>query len=113
MERSQAYKTAERLIPESQLREAVREILTEMLGLNATAQSQKQWYDTDPAYSLLDLDSTEQLRVMVRDGIFRVGIEVRDIRSTGSQVPRYQFDLIKCKARLSTPPEKRKGRKVA
>ncbi len=110
MERAGIYKVAERAIPESQLRdvvhEMVRQCLTEMLGINTPSQ-QRQWHDTDPAYSLLGLDSAEQLRVMVRDGALRIGHEVRDVRSPSSQVPRYQFHLGKCEERLNLPPEKR------
>ncbi|MBN3951272.1 MAG: hypothetical protein HWQ38_34290 [Nostoc sp. NMS7] len=107
----------ERLIPKSQLREAIREILAEMLGVNTTTpqQSQREWYDTNPAYRLLGLSSSKQLRKMVADGILRVGRddEVRDVRSPDAKLPHYQFHLTKCEARLATPPVKRKGRKAA
>lgn len=112
MERSPPYKT-ERLIPESQLRVAIREILAEMLGVNATVQSLGQWYYTEQAYPLLGFKSVKQLREMVRSGILRVGHEVRDVRSPKSQVPRYQFHIEKCEARLALPPEKRRGKKIA
>ncbi|BBD69555.1 hypothetical protein NIES4072_31120 [Nostoc commune NIES-4072] len=115
MEQSGAYKITERLIPESQLKaiveDMVKDTLAQMLGVNATAQPSRQWYDTDPAYSLLGLNSDEQLRVMVRDGTLRLGYEVRDVRSPNSQTPRYQFHLEKCEARLSLPPEKRQIKK--
>ncbi|NDJ20925.1 hypothetical protein GS682_04555 [Nostoc sp. B(2019)] len=116
MERSPPYQAesllrSERLIPESQLREAVQAVLAEMLGV--TTVPQRQWYDTNPAYVHLDLDSAEQLREMVRNGTLRIGHEVRDMRSPSSQIPRYQFHIEKCEARLSQPPEQRfikKGR---
>ncbi|MCC5641081.1 hypothetical protein LC593_35730 [Nostoc sp. CHAB 5844] len=103
MEKSGAYKT-ERLIPESQIEALVEKLvkkkLAEMLGVTATApQTQRQWYDTDPAYCLLGFDSSEQMRVMVRDGTLRLGHEVRDVRSPSSQIPRYQFHIEKCEAR--------------
>ncbi|MEH1808529.1 hypothetical protein [Nostoc sp.] len=108
MEQPGAYKITERLIPESQLRDAIKEILAEMLGVNATAaQPNRQWYDTENAYFPLGLNSAEQLREMVRSGLLRIGIEVRDVRSPNSQLPRYQFHIEKCEARLSMPPEKR------
>ncbi|MBN3993907.1 MAG: hypothetical protein HWQ36_26335 [Nostoc sp. NMS2] len=114
MEQSGIYKAknTERLIPESQLREAVKEILSEMLGVNTTLQPQREWYDTDPAYSMLGLDSPKHLRKMVTLGILRVGKdeEVRDLRSPGARLPRYQFHITKCLARLSLPPAKRKGK---
>lgn len=115
MEQLRIYKAknAERLIPESQLREAIREILAEMLGVTADAQSQRRWYDTEQAYPLLGLNSVKQLREMVRSGILRVGHEVRDVRSPRSAVPRYQFHIFQCEARLALPPEKRKGSEIA
>jgi hypothetical protein len=97
------------MIPESQLKQAVREVLAEMLGVNnsGSASSQRQWYDTDPAYELLDLDNAEQLREAVRSGLLRVGHEVRDRRKPNARLPRYQFHLDKCRKRLSERPEKR------
>lgn len=92
---------SERLIPESQIREVVRILLAEV------QMPERQWYDTTPAYSLLGLDSAETLRIMVREGMLRLGIEVRDIRLHGSTKPHYQFHLAKCEARLLEPPEKR------
>ncbi len=103
-----------KLIPEHQLREAIREILAEMLGVAATAQHpNRRWYDTEQAYPLLGLDSAEQLRIMVRDGTLRIGHEVRDVRSPNSTVPRYQFHIGNCDIRLASPPEKRRGKKIA
>lgn len=114
---------SDKLIPESQIREITKEIvkqvLAEMLGLNNTYTSatlsnhQVQWHDTEVAYSLLGLNSAEQLRIMVRDDTLRIGIEVRDVRSRNSQIPRYQFHIEKCEARLSLPPEKRSPKKRA
>lgn len=110
MERSPPYNTTEKLIPESQLKDAIKEILAEMLGVNATAQPQRQWYDTEVAYSLLGLNTAEQLREMVRSGLLRIGQEVRDVRSPSSAIPRYQFHIEKCELRLSLPPEKRRAK---
>lgn len=112
MEKSGEYKI-EKLIPESQLRDAIKKILAEMLGVNQSADSRRQWYDTEQAYSLLGLNSVKQLREMVRSGILRIGHEVRDVRSPDSQIPRYQFHVERCDARLVLPPEKRQGRKIA
>ncbi|WP_445634610.1 Helix-turn-helix domain-containing protein [Nostoc sp. DSM 114161] len=103
---------AQKLVDDEQLRaitkDAVKEVLVEMLGLN-TIQTQRQWYDTEQAYSRLDLDSAEQLRIMVRDGTLRLEHEVRDVRSPNSQVPRYQFHIEKCSTRLLQRPEKRRS----
>ena len=95
---------SERLIPESQIREVVRSLLAEIQVPG------RQWYDTTPAYSLLGLDSAETLRIMVREKMLRLGVEVRDIRLQGSSKPHYQFHIGKCEARLLEPPEKRSPR---
>jgi hypothetical protein len=54
-------KASEKLIPESQLKQAVRDILAEMLGVPNQPQttSTRSWYDTDPAYQLLGLKDAE------------------------------------------------------
>lgn len=105
----------ERLIPESQIKavvkDMVREILSEMLGV-VPVTKQQQWYDAEAAYERLALDSAKQLRAMVRDGRLRLGHEVRDLRSPNSQIPRYQFHIDKCEARLLIAPEKRTRRKA-
>ncbi len=114
MERSPPYQTqkTQKLIADEQLRtivqDTVKQVLSEMLGLN-TIQTQRQWYDTEQAYHRLDLDSAEQLRTMVRDGTLRLEHEVRDVRSPGSQIPRYQFHIEKCSTRLLQRPEKRRA----
>jgi hypothetical protein len=87
---------SERLIPESQLKQAVREVLSEMLGLGTPlpqASPLRQWYDTDPAYTLLGFDEAEQLREAVRSGLLRIGYEVRDRRKPQAKLPRYQFHI--------------------
>ena len=116
MEQSGSDKITERLIPESQIEalveKLVKEKLAEMLGVNTTSLPQRQWYDTDIAYSRLGLDSAKKLREMVKSGILRVGHEVRDVSSTDSRLPRYQFHIEKCGARLLQPPGKRQIRKV-
>ncbi|MEH1777073.1 hypothetical protein [Nostoc sp.] len=126
MERSPPYNTTEKLIPESQLEalveKLVKKTLAEILGVNATNKPINQWYSTKKAYLMLGLESEEQLREKVRDGTLRVKVgdkkehEVRDVRSPSSQIPRYQFHIEKCEARLSMPPEQRqpkKGKKIA
>ena len=103
--------TPDSLIPKSQLKQAVREILAEMLGVQVVQSgSQRQWYDTDPAYELLDLDEPEQLREAVRSGLLRIGYEVRDRRKPRAKLPRYQFHIERCQQRLLEKPEKRKGK---
>ncbi len=101
----------EKYISESQLKEAVRAVLSEMLGLGITSQVPvtRQWFDTDPAYQLLGLKDAEQLREAVRSGLLRVGHEVRDRRKPQARLPRYQFHIDKCQQRLSARPERRRA----
>lgn len=96
----------ERLIPESQLREAVREILSEMLGVNSV--SDRQFYPTSQAVKKLGYDNPDQLLAAISSGLFRIGKEVQDRRKPNAQKARYYFDLEKCKKRLTELPEKRK-----
>jgi predicted DNA-binding transcriptional regulator len=95
------------LIPKSQIHEAVREALVEILGIQAQERT-KQWYDVNEAYKLLDLKSAKKLREMIRSGLLRIGYEVRDCRSPNSQLPRYQVHIEKSLERLQKPPEKRR-----
>ena len=99
------------MIPESQLKQAVREVLLELLGATAagasSTASNRQWYDTDPAYKLLDLDQAEQLREAVRSGLLRIGHEVRDRCKPQARLLRYQFHIGKCQKWLSERPEHR------
>ena len=85
-----------------QIKQAVREVLKE-----TELSSLRMWYDTAPAYLLLELDNAEQLRIMVRDGTLRLGVEVRDVRSRYARTPRYQFHIPKCEERLLESPSKR------
>jgi hypothetical protein len=100
-------KATDYLIPKSQIKEAVRDILAEMLGVQSQDRI-RQWYDINEAYRLLDLNSAKQLREMIRSGLLRIGYEVRDRRSPGSQIPRYQVHIQQSLDRLQKPPEKRR-----
>lgn len=93
-------------VTKAELKTAVREVLSEMLGVQVREQEQ-QWYDTAEAYKLLDLKSAKQLREMIRSGLLRIGYEVRDRRTPGSQLARYQIHIQKSRERLQKPPEKR------
>lgn len=99
----------DRFIPESQLKQAVREVLAELLlGMQPPQPpTNRQWYDTDPAYQMLGFDNPKQLREAVKSNLLRVGKEVRDRRKPQSKLPRYQFHLERCQKRLSESPERR------
>ena len=97
---------SERIISESQLREAIREILAEMLGVNSVQE--RQFYPTSGAVKKLGYDDPDQLLAAISSGLFRIGKEVQDRRKPNAQKARYYFDIDKCKKRLSELPEKRK-----
>ena len=104
-------------ITKAELKQALREVLIEMGYTNATPikattrNTPRDWHDTTTAFELIGLDSSEQLRKLVRDGALRIGIEVRDRRLTDREKPRYQFHIEKCKERLAQSPAKRTRRK--
>lgn len=99
---------SEKMIPESQLREAVREILAEMLGVHSQPKPKRKFYPTSKAWGELGYDNQEQLYDAVSSGLLRVGYEVEDRRKPDAKLARYYFDIERCQQRLSQVPEKRK-----
>ncbi|MFB2770114.1 hypothetical protein ACE1AT_12630 [Pelatocladus sp. BLCC-F211] len=110
MERSPPYKTTN--LTREQIKalasnfplDILAEVLAEKLGASPspTPQTNRQWYNTDPAYERLGLNSPEQLRRLKRRGLFRPGV---DYRIVGSE---FQFHITNCLARLAELPEKRR-----
>ncbi len=47
----------------------------------------------------------------IRTGVLRIGYEVQDRRTPGSKRPFYFVHLEAAEKRLTTPPEKRSGRR--
>lgn len=84
--------------------EMVKKTLAEMLGFSINPPT---FLPTTKAAKELEL-SNDQLLNKVKTGVYRVGKEVQDRRSPNSTVPRYFFDVQKCRDRNNTPPEKRK-----
>lgn len=78
------------------------EVLVEKLKTAPSFQASKQWFNTDPAWRYLGLNSAEQLRRLRRKGIFRCGIEYRIVES------EYQFHIERCSQRLGADPAKYK-----
>ena len=100
--------TTDSLIPKSQLKQAVREILAEMLGVHTSGSHQRKFYPTAKAWQELGYDCQQQLYDAVSSGLLRVGSEVEDRRKPQSKLPRYYFDIERCQKRLKQLPEKRK-----
>jgi hypothetical protein len=99
--------TTDYLFSKNQLRQVVREILAEMLGVQ-TSTHQRKIYPTSKAWRELGYDCQQQLYEAVSCGLLRVGYEVEDRRKPQSQLPRYYFDIERCQKRLKELPEKRK-----
>jgi hypothetical protein len=94
------------------IKEAVRQVLDERGIYPSPPQiDRREWYDTSEAARLIGLKTSDCLRKYARDGVLRMGIEVRDRRLTNREKPRYQFHIEKCKQRLGVQPAKRTGRK--
>lgn len=96
------------MVTESQLREAVREILAEMLGIQSQSKPKRRLYPTSKAWKELGYDNQVQLYDATAAGLLRVGYEVEDRRKPNAKLPRYYFDIERCQQRLSQLPEKRK-----
>lgn len=101
----------ERSFTESELKEAVRKVLGEILqeaGLFSQMTSGHRYVPTVQAYSELGYQSAGQLYDAISDGLLRVGVEVQDRRKKWAKLPRYYFDIPACQKRLKELPEKRK-----
>lgn len=105
---------SDRYIPESQIREVVREAvraeLIDFFGLDPSQSVGKQYYPTDEAWALLGYSSKRALYEGIVSGLFRVGIEVQDRRKPKAKYAVYYFDIERCRKRLSELPEKRRGK---
>jgi hypothetical protein len=103
-------------ITTADIKQAVREVLIEMgyttpVKPTSIKTTPRDWHDTTTAFGLIGLDTSEQLRKLVRDETLRIGIEVRDRRLNNREKPRYQFHIEKCKERLAKHPSQRSTRK--
>lgn len=98
----------ERLIPESQLKEAIKQALAEMLGVQPQQPTKRKAYPTSKAYEILGYDSPGQLYDAVESGLLRLGKEVQDRRKPQAVNARYYFDIEACQKRLAEVPERRK-----
>lgn len=66
-----------------------------------------EWVETEEAWKLLDQASSEALRRKVRNRFFELGHHYRKSNNNpNAAMPRYQFHIQRCKARLAEPPRK-------
>jgi hypothetical protein len=75
---------------------------------NSQSNHVEQWQSTKQAYKTLGLDNAEQLRRFARNGLLNLGTHDRDIRLSGSSMPKLQFNIDKCLEVLKQHPAKRK-----
>ncbi len=94
------------VMSKSQIKQVIREILAEMLGVESGLNPRKM-YPTSKAFTLLGYDRAEQLRDAVASGLLRLGKEVEDRRGPNAKIPRYYFDIDRCRKRLAELPQKR------
>ena len=72
------------------------------LGMDAS-----EWIETEEAWKHLDQASAEALRRKVRNDFFVLGHHYRKSNNNpNAAMPRYQFHIQRCKARLAEPPRK-------
>jgi hypothetical protein len=86
------------------VKEIVKQTFAEWIGLSTNPPT---FLPTTKAAKELEL-SNDQLLNKVKTGLYRIGKEVQDRRSPESTIPRYFFNIQKCRDRNNTPPEKRK-----
>ncbi len=77
------------MIPESEIRAAVREILAEMLGVQSQSKPRRKFYPTSKAWKEVGCDNQEQLYDAIASGLLRVGYEVEDRRKPSAKLARY------------------------
>jgi hypothetical protein len=91
-----------------ELRLMIREEVTSVVAKLVETKS-PQYVPTKVAMELLGYRSTRQLYQAVERGLLRIGREVQDRRSSGSNKANYYFDIPACQKRLQMVPEKRKS----
>lgn len=98
---------SDRLIPESELKRAIKEVLAEMIGYPKPGKERK-YYPTSQAWRMLGYSSAKELYRAIDAGLFRLGKEFQDRRKPQGIYPKYYFNIEKCLQRLDQLPEKRK-----
>lgn len=73
--------------------------------LDALAPTDDRWVPLMDAWSDLGHSSHWQCRRLIESGFYRIGIEVRDMRSPNSSRPKYQMNIGKCLERAREKPE--------
>ncbi len=90
-----------------EIKEIIKEVLSEMLQL--TPADSSQWLPLKSAWEPLGYPSYDALYKDVQRGLFRQGKEVCDRRKPGAKIARIQIDVIAARKRLAVDPAKRRG----
>lgn len=93
---------SDRLIPESELKAVVKQTLAELLGISPEQQHQRQWYKASDAFSLLDLETADNLHDLRLTGDLKEGKHWRDTSSANAKRPTYQYHVGNCRKFLES-----------
>jgi hypothetical protein len=91
-----------------QIKQAVREVLAEMLGASGT-DKQTGWVSLKDAVEPLGYPSYKALHKDVAAGVFRMGKELRDRRKLEAKRARLQINLERAQKRLMEDPANRRA----
>ncbi|MBT9312565.1 hypothetical protein [Leptothoe kymatousa] len=87
----------DRLIPESELKAIVKQILADLLGVNPAQQHQRQWYKASEAAPLVDMDTPNNLHDLRMSGDLIEGKHWRQTNGANSKRPTYQYHVGNCR----------------
>ncbi len=83
----------------------VKATISKAFGIAQSADI--EYLDTQKAVKFLGYDHPRSLYKLINSGVLRIGKEVQDRRSDGSNKANYYFNKQACLKRLNTRPEKR------
>lgn len=92
----------DRLIPESDLKAVVKQVLADMLGISPAQQHQRQWYKASDAFQLLDLDTADNLHDLRLAEDLTEGKHWRQTSSANAKRPSYQYHIGNCRIFLES-----------
>ena len=75
--------------------------------LDMLSPTNDRWVSVKDAWPELGHSSYCQCWRSIKSGLYRIGIEVRDMRSPNSSRPKYQMNIGKCLERSKEKPELR------
>jgi len=93
-----------------EIQSIVRETLIDLLCPGSLSQNAaEQWMGLDKAWTPLGYPSYQALHRDVKQGLFRLGKELRDRRKPGAKIARWQIDITAAGRRLKQDPSKRRS----